>query len=173
MTNKRHLLVASLAGVGALVAGVMTANRKDNKADALQALWGLTLQTPAGIAVPLSQLKGRPLLINFWATWCAPCVEEMPMLNQFHINNQKSGNGLQLLGIAADKSESVVKFLKKSPVQFTIAIAGFDGIELSRRLGNAAGGLPFTALISKNGAVLLKKEGQLTADELKNIEKLI
>jgi thiol-disulfide isomerase/thioredoxin len=162
-----------LAGLGALAAGVMTANRKENKADALQELWALTLQTPNGAAIQLSKFKGKPLLINFWATWCAPCVEEMPMLSEYHINNQKSGNGLQLLGIAADKAESVVKFLERTPVQFPTPIAGFDGIVLSRALGNATGGLPYSVLISKNSDILFKKEGQLTTNDLKTMSDLL
>jgi thiol-disulfide isomerase/thioredoxin len=167
MTNKRQLLLASLAGVGALAAGLWTANRKADQTDALPDLWALTLQTPSGGSFPLSQFKGKPLLINFWATWCPPCIEEMPLLDKFHSENIKINNGLQLIGIAADKAESVVKFLDKTHVAFPIAISGFDGIALSKTLGNATGGLPYTVLIDKNGTILFKKEGQLSADELK------
>lgn len=173
--NKRHLLLASLAGVGALTAGIMTANRRAAGADdELSDLWALTLQSPSGAPLPLSQFKGKPLFINFWATWCAPCVEEMPLLNKFHLENQStSDNSLQLLGIAADKSESVVKFLKTIPTSFSIALAGFEGIALSQRLGNTKGGLPFSILIGKEGTILFKKEGQLTTNDLKIIKSLI
>lgn len=172
--SKRNLFLASLAGLGALAAGVMTAGRKNAEktpSSAVDALWALTLQTPASAPLALSQFKGRPLLINFWATWCAPCIEEMPLLDKFHQENRSANrNSLQMLGIAADKSESVLKFLKKAPVQFPIALAGFEGVALSQRLGNIKGGLPFSILIGKDGAILFKKEGQLTADDLKMIE---
>ena len=174
--SKRSMLLASLAGVGALAAGIMTANRqekKENKEDQLAALWSLTLQTPTGAPLVLKTLQGKPLLINFWATWCAPCIEEMPLLDKFHLENHSvNNNGLQLLGIAADKSESVVKFLSKLPVQFPTAISGLDGIALSKSLGNVSGGLPYSTLISKNGSLLFKKEGQLTTNELKIIVSL-
>jgi thiol-disulfide isomerase/thioredoxin len=171
--KKRQLIVASLAGLGALAAGLLTANRKNRRTDPLQDLWTLKLLSPAGTAMPLAQFEGKPLLINFWATWCPPCVEEMPLLDKFQQEIKSTNKSLQLLGIAADKSESVIKFLKTMPVQFPIALAGFDGIALSRTLGNASGGLPYSILISKNSTVLFKKEGQLTTNDLKSMSALL
>ncbi|MDI9332960.1 MAG: TlpA disulfide reductase family protein [Cytophagales bacterium] len=190
MTSKRQLIGAGILGLGALIAGVMTAHRKTSAdaskgatnagagadADAgTQAIWSLTLPTPSGgDALQLKAFQGRPLLINFWATWCAPCVEEMPLLDQFHQQERaRQSTDIHLLGIAADKAESVVKFLAHTPVHFPIALAGFDGIALSKRLGNQSGGLPYSVLIAKNGSILFTKEGQLTADELKTMRKLV
>ncbi len=175
--NKRHLLLASIAGVGALAAGMMTATQNSSKTEQktpLTELWTTSLQTPAGAPLLLSTFKGKPLLINFWATWCAPCIEEMPLLDRFYQGqHQIPPKSFELLGIAVDKSESVVKFLDKSPVSFPIALAGFEGMTLSQQLGNTKGGLPFSILIGKDGAILFKKEGQITTEALKIVQGLL
>ncbi|MFM8638500.1 MAG: TlpA disulfide reductase family protein, partial [Betaproteobacteria bacterium] len=85
-----------------------------------------------------SSLKGRPLLVNFWATWCPPCVREMPLLDNFY--QQNKATGLQILGIAIDGASPVQAFLARSPVAFTLALAGADGSALARTLGNTGGG---------------------------------
>ncbi len=181
--TKRQLLCASAAGLSALVAGAALALRFGRKnpptpapspTSAIDALWATTLQTPTGAPLTLAQYRGKPLLINFWATWCPPCVEEMPRLNQFYQQNFTStDNRIQLLGIAADKAQSVAKFLNATPVQFPIALAGFEGMHLSKSLGNASGGLPFSVLISRNSRILFTKDGKLTANDLKTIAKLV
>ena len=106
-----------------------------------------------GVEQPLAQWQGRPLVVNFWATWCPPCVKEMPDLNRLA---QQYPNA-QFLGVAIDAAENVQDFVKKVPVSYPILIAGHAGIELVRALGNSAGGLPFTVLLKSNGQL----EGQI------------
>ena len=175
MIAKRHLLTLG-AGMVAASAGVWLANRQAagfgaTQSNGLDALWSLKLPTPSGKELALASLKGKPLLINFWATWCAPCVEEMPLLERFYQQNAR--NGIQLLGIAADKATSVETFLTKTPVSFPIVLAGFDGISMSKALGNETGGLPHTILIDAKEAILFTKKGQLTADDFKAISNMI
>lgn len=128
------------------------------------AFWGATLDTPNGEPLAMRSLLGQPLLVNFWATWCPPCVEELPLLEIFF--QQQKAKGWRLLGIAIDQPSAVRNWLQRSPLSFSIALGGLQGSEMSKQLGNAAGGLPFSVLFSARGEVLDRKLGQLSAADL-------
>jgi thiol-disulfide isomerase/thioredoxin len=119
--------------------------------------WSQTLQSLDGLPMPMAHFRGKPLIVNFWATWCAPCVEELPLLNSFY--QQNSSKGIQLLGIAVDKVENVKPFLGRIPLQFPVALAGFGGIQASKNLGNLGGGLPFTVVWNKAGEIVQRRMG--------------
>ncbi|MDH4481907.1 MAG: TlpA disulfide reductase family protein [Rhodoferax sp.] len=126
--------------------------------------WDLKWRTPSGGALSMQSLQGRPLLINFWATWCPPCVEELPLINAFFQQNQ--ANGWQVLGLAVDKPALVLSFLARNPLAFPVAMAGFGGTELSKALGNLSGGLPFSVTLNAKGGIIQRKMGQLDANDL-------
>ena len=126
--------------------------------------WNLGFDTPTGARLTLQSLRGRPVLINFWATWCPPCVEELPLLNAFYQEN--AANGWQILGLAVDKPEPVRAFLTRQPLAFPVALAGTQGLDLSKKLGNQVGGLPFSVLIGAYGAILQRKIGKLNERDL-------
>lgn len=97
----------------------------------------------------LSQWQGKPLVLNFWATWCAPCVKEMPDLSRLAGQHPKA----QFVGVAIDTAQNVREFVLKVPVSYPIVIAGHQGIELVRTFGNTAGGLPCTVLLRPDGSI--------------------
>jgi thiol-disulfide isomerase/thioredoxin len=126
--------------------------------------WGASLDTPDGGRLALASFHGKPLLVNFWATWCPPCIEELPLLEAFYQTHRS--RGWQMLGIAIDQPSAVRNWLQRSPLSFPIVLAGLEGSQMSQQLGNAAGGLPFSVLFSASGETLERKLGQLSKSDL-------
>ncbi|MCC7227106.1 MAG: TlpA family protein disulfide reductase [Burkholderiaceae bacterium] len=163
--KKRTLILGAggLAAIGAAGFGAWRASSQGapqaNKAVSARAAQGAAQDGGAreffdtsmpdlqGQAVALSTFIGKPLLANFWATWCAPCVEEMPHLDAM----AKSTPGVQFVGIGIDTAANIQKFVDKIPVSYRLLVAGHAGIALCRALGNSAGGLPFTVLFDAKG----------------------
>ena len=113
--------------------------------------------------VSLSQFKNRWLLVNFWATWCAPCREEIPELNELFKNNKD----VHLIAIAIDEIGAVNKFLTKTPINYESLISNdIKGVEISKSLGNDRGVLPFTVLIKPNGKIQEVFFGKLNMESL-------
>lgn len=162
---------AALAGAGAaywqdkqVASSEPAAPYKPASGD-LNDLWQMQFDTPDGSKLAMQSLKGKPLLINFWATWCPPCVEELPLLERFY--SQNKAKSVQIVGLAADKPEAVRTFLKKLPLTFPIGITDLSGIALSKSWGNLAGGLPFSVMLASDGRVIQRKMGKLSEDDLK------
>ncbi|MCX7222357.1 MAG: TlpA disulfide reductase family protein [Burkholderiales bacterium] len=112
----------------------------------------------------------RQRRIQFWATWCAPCVQEMPYLDAIAKNSPKLG----FVGIGIDTESNIKQFITKVPVSYKLLVAGHAGIAMVRALGNAAGGLPFTVLLSEDGSIFDTILGQVEPEDLqRRISKLI
>ena len=167
--SRRHALYAGVATMAA-AAGVGVALRRHASEavtpDALQAVWASEFDTLKGETLKLADFRGKPLVLNFWATWCPPCVEEMPLLDAFF--RQNSAKGWQVIGLAIDQPSLVKRFMGQFPVDYPIALGGMNGSELGRLLGNAQGGLPFTVVFDAAGNVKVQKLGKLSADEIKS-----
>lgn len=134
------------------------------------ALYEATLPDLNGQPVALASLKGRPVVANFWATWCAPCVEEMPHLEALSLTFKN----IQFVGIGIDTAANIAQFVTKIPVSYPLFVAGHSGIALVRALGNSAGGLPFTVLLDAEGRIFDTLLGQVTPEDLqRRIERLV
>jgi len=167
VTGRRRWIyaaVAATAGLGG--AGLAWWRFTPGKLDetVFAALWELEFETPSAGKLSMASLRGRPLLVNFWATWCPPCIEELPLLNTFYREN--SSNGWQVLGLAVDKLGPVVDFMRQHPVSFPVAMVGMDGVGLSKSLGNLSGGLPFSVILGADGTVRNRKIGKVSSQEL-------
>jgi thiol-disulfide isomerase/thioredoxin len=150
----------------ALVIGVLlNLDNQDHHTDYV--LNGFVFETPDGTSLDLGALKGKVAVINFWATWCPPCIEEMPELDELY-RKELAPHGIELIGVAIDSKENVQKFLDQTPVDYPIVLTGFAGTELAKELGNEQGGLPFTVILSEDGNSLLKKAGRIQMDTIRN-----
>lgn len=127
-------------------------------------LWRMRFPRPEGGEIEMAALRGRPLLLNFWATWCPPCLQEMPDLDRLQATH--AARGLQVVGLALEEAAPVRQFLAKRPVGFAIGLAGTAGVALTRQLGNDKGGLPFTAVFDRSGELRHRKLGQSHFAEL-------
>lgn len=132
---------------------------------AVASLLAKSLPDTLGHAQQLSQWKEKNLIVNFWATWCTPCVEEMPELSA--LQKEVGSHDTQILGIGIDSAVNLVKFAEKYQIHYPLLVAGVAGVELSRQFGNQAGGLPFTVLIGKDGTVKKTYLGRLKMDQLR------
>jgi len=151
--------VATAAGIGGSIWRLRGASTS-----AEDELWTSSFEAPDGTRLAMAALRGQPLVLNFWATWCPPCVREMPALDRFA--RDFAARGWRVVGLAADKPEPVREFLARTPVSYAVGIADFAAIELSRRLGNLAGGLPFTLLFDRDGTLLQRRIGETSYEQL-------
>lgn len=172
--NRRTLLMGGLgAAAAAAGAGVAWWRLRPGPVlgEAESLFWASAFPDVAGTSVAMAGFRGRPLLVNFWATWCPPCVEELPLINTFY--REHSARGWQVLGLAVDQAAPVSRFLARLPLDFPVALAGFAGTDMARSLGNPSGALPFSVVFGSDGAVLHRKLGKVSAEELSQWGQLV
>ncbi len=117
-----------------------------------------------GTTQELGQWQRKLLVINFWATWCGPCKDEMPMLSRIH--DKYKSDGLQIIGIAVDSRENVANFSEKMPMSYPLYADESRAMEFSKRLGNRLGLLPFTVVIRPGGEIIFSRMGIVHESEM-------
>lgn len=176
--NTRRILTGAIVAIAAAGGGVLASHwfngggaevaqaaQAASPHSAVDQLWTAPVTSVDGKPQSLSLLKGHPIVVNFWASWCGPCVEEMPALSQ--LQREYAKKGIQFVGLGVDSEKNVQAFLQKVKVAYPVYITGFGGADLARAFGNTAGALPFTVVIDAKGNVRSTKLGQIDPTALK------
>jgi thiol-disulfide isomerase/thioredoxin len=169
MKRSRQLLVAGAVAVAAAAAGYAVNSwwRTGSQAGVAAELMSARLTDLQGNPLALEQWRGRVLVVNFWATWCTPCREEIPLFIRFQ--EKHGGNGLQFVGIAIDQRDKVQSFAQEFGMNYPILLGGMDSVELSRRAGNRLGALPFTVIIDRGGKIVSVELGVVKESKLESL----
>ncbi len=171
--NRRQWI--SIVGISllALLAGVVTSQwiyKTDLASDpAIKAFFANPWQTPNGKLVNTEEWRGKVLVVNFWASWCPPCVEEMPALDK--LQREFASQNVLFVGIGIDSPSNIREFLAKTPVSYPIVIGGLEGSNLSKQMGNSQGALPYTIVINAQGKATSSKLGKISEEELRKAIK--
>ena len=134
------------------------------KATSAAPLFTSIINNPEGKPQSLKQFQNKTIVLNFWATWCEPCREEMPELSNFYVENQSKN--VVVLGIAIDEEKAVKAYLKKTKVTYPILVDEDKGVILSKNLGNNEGILPYTVIIDPQGIIQKTILGRVHKDQL-------
>lgn len=158
--KRREFLGHGLAAAGAALIPLRLAASPGP--DAAEAFLARSYPDLEGSPVPLSRYAGRPLVVNFWATWCAPCVKEMPDLDALAHRYPD----MHFVGLAIDTQSNIDRFLQKVKVSYPLLVAGHGGIAHMKALGNGKGGLPYTVIFDAESRISREILGQVDPTDL-------
>lgn len=169
----KFFLILVLAVV-ALLAGVYTGKSRTTTSQAakidqaaVEHLFASRWRDAEDNEVSFSKWRGKVLVVNFWATWCPPCREEMPGFSR--LQEKYAAKGVQFAGIALDSAANVVAFSQKEKVGYPLLIGEADAASFARELGNARLGLPYTLILATSGEVHFTRMGGISERELDDL----
>lgn len=166
-TRRREILIVSAVSAAAALAGATLGPLLLNQRDGGAELERYPFRDLNGGARRISEWKDKVRICNFWATWCAPCREEIPMLNALRAKNVSKG--VEIVGIALDSADNVREFSKTLPILYPVLLADMSTVSLMRTLGNSAGALPYTVVLDRRGSITARKLGALKQSEAENL----
>lgn len=164
---KTRILIAGMVALAVAAGAAVGIGRKSAAPDPdqrVQAIFAATLPDAQGKPHDLGQYRGKVLVVNFWATWCAPCVEEMPGF--VRLQDKYRDRGLVFVGVAIDDPDSVAPFMHRMGINYPIVTAEAAGYELLKAAGDSKGVMPFTLVIDRAGAVAQTRAGIYRESEL-------
>jgi thiol-disulfide isomerase/thioredoxin len=160
VNRRRQFLVLGGVAVAAAAAGAgVHLWRLTGEAGSAAPLHDLRLPDLSGEVQPMSQWHGKVVIVNFWATWCAPCREEIPIL--VRLQDRYRQRGLQLVGIAIDQRDRVAAFAKEFEMNYVLLLGGLETIDVTRQVGNRVGALPYTVVIDRGGKIVSRELGKV------------
>ena len=171
--NRRQWIIIAAISLLALLAGVATSQwiYKTGLASdpAVKAFFANSWQAPDGKTVDTQKWQEKVLVVNFWASWCPPCVEEMPTLDK--LQQEFLQQNVLFVGIGIDSPSNIREFLSNTPVSYPIVIGGLEGSNLAKQLGNSQGALPYTIIINAKGKATYSKLGKISEDDIRSAIK--
>jgi peroxiredoxin len=164
----RKYVPYALAGLIALAIGVWAARAfympDTRHADAPDLLWAMRLSDQYGKPQSLAQWHGKVLVLNFWATWCSPCREEIP--DFIALRTQYRTQNVEMVGIAIDSAQPVARYAQDMHIPYPVLVGEGEALGLARALGNSSGALPYTVVINPAGRIILRHLGRLPRSQL-------
>jgi peroxiredoxin len=167
MSRSRTWLIAAVA-LTALFAGLLVAIQRyspNASGASAEAFFTQVFKDLDGQPRAMAQWQGQVVVVNFWATWCPPCVEEMPDLQRVH--DDYRGQGVVIVGLGIDNPSALKRFRDEHSLTLPLFAAGAAGSELGKALGNISGALPYTLLIDRKGRIVTARLGQIQPAELR------
>jgi len=162
---QKNTLLIIFASVIALSAGlfVRSLSVQDQQSASIPAL-EISLPDVSGKQRHLSEWQGKIRIINFWATWCPPCLKEIPEFIKLQL--EFKNNNIQFIGIAIEDLATVKEYLNNNPVNYPMLIGGDKAIALSQQLGNIVNAVPFSLIINQQGQIIHRQPGELSREKI-------
>lgn len=169
----KNILLLVAAGL-ALIAGYWLAQKMRSEPNVTQVstygggeMINFTLPDLDGKPRSLNEWRGKVIVLNFWATWCPPCREEIPLL--IDLQKRRGPTGLEVIGVAIDDKTAVQRYQRSSGINYPLLMGDDDTLDLIARYGNRLGSLPYSVIIDRGGGIAARKLGPFTENELEKI----
>ena len=168
---KRSTLIVTVAVItfvsGLSVRGLLSSPQAKPNQESQNQLPEFSLSGLDGKQHSIKEWQGKVLVINFWATWCPPCLKEMPEFEAVH--GEYAKKGLQVIGIALDDAEPVKEFIASKKITYPILLGEDTGMKIAHDLGNIVNTVPFTVIVNKKGEIVKREMGALSRADLLEI----